>query len=112
MTASSPLIDMQDVTKIYCMGKTEVQALGGISLSIAQGEYVAVVGASGSGKSTLMNIVGLLDGPQRVPIASGSRMPRPSRTDNWQTCATEKSDSYSSSLICWRVCARFWGTPE
>ena len=65
MTASSPLIDMQDVTKIYCMGKTEVQALGGISLSIAQGEYVAVVGASGSGKSTLMNIVGLLDRPTK-----------------------------------------------
>ena len=63
MTASSPLIDIQDVTKVYSMGETEVRALDGISLSIAQGEYVAVVGASGSGKSTLMNIIGLLDRP-------------------------------------------------
>ena len=63
MTDSSALIDMQKITKIYPMGETNVLALDKISLSIAQGEYIAIVGASGSGKSTLMNIIGLLDRP-------------------------------------------------
>ena len=63
MTDSSALIDMQDITKVYQMGETKVPALDGVSLSIDQGEYVAIVGTSGSGKSTLMNIFGLLDRP-------------------------------------------------
>ena len=63
MTDSSALIDMQDITKVYQMGETRVLALDGVSLSIDQGEYVAIVGTSGSGKSTLMNIIGLLDRP-------------------------------------------------
>ena len=63
MTDSSKLIDMQNITKVYQMGETKVLALDGVSLSIDQGEYVAIVGTSGSGKSTLMNIIGLLDRP-------------------------------------------------
>ena len=63
MTDSSALIDMQDITKVYQMGETEVLALDGVFLSIDQGEYVAIVGTIGSGKSTLMNIIGLLDRP-------------------------------------------------
>ncbi len=63
MTDSSVLIDMQNLTKVYQMGETKVVALDGVSLSITEGEYVAIVGTSGSGKSTLMNIVGLLDRP-------------------------------------------------
>ena len=63
MVGSSALIDMQNITKVYQMGKTEVPALDGVSLSIEEGEYVAIVGTSGSGKSTLMNIIGLLDSP-------------------------------------------------
>jgi len=58
-----PVIDIQDVTKTYQMGSVQVHALRGVSLTIAAGEYVAIVGASGSGKSTLMNIIGLLDRP-------------------------------------------------
>ena len=63
MTDSSALIDMQNITKVYQMGATKVRALDGVSFSIDQGEYVALIGASGSGKSTLMNILGLLDRP-------------------------------------------------
>jgi len=57
------MIELENITKIYRMGKVEVPALRGITLSIKQGEMVAIIGASGSGKSTLMNIIGLLDKP-------------------------------------------------
>ena len=57
------MIELEDITKIYHMGKVEVPALSGVTLSIQQGEMVALIGASGSGKSTLMNIIGFLDKP-------------------------------------------------
>ena len=59
----SPLIQLEDIYKIYQMGEEEVRANDGISLSINKGEFVAIVGKSGSGKSTLMNIIGALDVP-------------------------------------------------
>jgi putative ABC transport system ATP-binding protein len=57
------MIELDNITKVYRMGKVEVHALRGITLSISRGEMVAIVGASGSGKSTLLNIVGCLDRP-------------------------------------------------
>jgi putative ABC transport system ATP-binding protein len=57
------MIELENITKIYHMGKVEVQALRGVNLSVQQGEMVALIGASGSGKSTLMNIMGFLDKP-------------------------------------------------
>lgn len=58
-----PVIEVVDVIKIYKMGYVDFHALRGISLSIDEREFVAVMGASGSGKSTFMNIIGCLDKP-------------------------------------------------
>jgi putative ABC transport system ATP-binding protein len=57
------LIDIRNITKVYEMGEQQVQALAGVSLGVARGEYVAIMGPSGSGKSTLMNLIGCLDTP-------------------------------------------------
>jgi putative ABC transport system ATP-binding protein len=57
------LIDIRDITKVYEMGQEQVHALSGVTLGVARGEYVAVMGPSGSGKSTLMNLIGCLDTP-------------------------------------------------
>ena len=61
--AGPPLIELSDVSRVYGIGETEVRALDHASLTIAQGEFVAIMGPSGSGKSTAMNTIGLLDRP-------------------------------------------------
>ncbi len=57
------MIEIEDITKVYQMGETEVRALDGVSLKINDGEWAAITGPSGSGKSTLMAILGCLDSP-------------------------------------------------
>ena len=57
------VIRIEEITKVYQMGDVEVHALRGVSLQVAEGEFISIMGPSGSGKSTLMNIVGCLDQP-------------------------------------------------
>lgn len=59
----TPLVHIQDISKVYNPGENEVRALDKVSVSIEEGEFVAIIGQSGSGKSTLMNLLGCLDVP-------------------------------------------------
>jgi len=63
MRETAPMIRLQNITKVYPMGKRELTVLRGITLRIEQGELVAIMGPSGSGKTTLLNLIGCLDKP-------------------------------------------------
>ena len=67
------LLEAKGITKVYKMGKTEVHALRGVHLEVAEQEDIAIMGPSGSGKSTLMHILGCLDTPTSGTYSFGGR---------------------------------------
>lgn len=67
------LLEAQEVSKVYQMGSTSVKALDGVSLTVKEGEFVAIQGTSGSGKSTLLNMVGGLDHPTTGQVFFNSK---------------------------------------
>lgn len=68
-----PVVDIQNVTKVYQTGEIIFEALKGVSVQILQGEFLALMGPSGSGKTTLMQIIGLLDRPSTGSYHLGGR---------------------------------------
>ncbi len=63
MAASTPLVEIRQLTKTYVRGSQRVEVLHGINLDIAEGDFVALMGPSGSGKTTLLNLIGGIDSP-------------------------------------------------
>ena len=67
------ILETHEVSKIYTMGTSEVKALDGVSISVNEGEFVAIQGTSGSGKSTLLNMIGGLDHPTSGEVLFDSK---------------------------------------
>jgi putative ABC transport system ATP-binding protein len=68
-----PILETRNVSKLYTMGTTSVNALDGVSISVNEGEFVAIQGTSGSGKSTLLNMIGGLDHPTAGEVLFDSK---------------------------------------
>ena len=80
------MLELKNICKTYTQGKLEVPVLKEISLSVEEGEYVAIMGPSGSGKTTLMNIIGCLDSPTSGSICWRARTLPRTATPSFPTC--------------------------
>ncbi len=88
MAASTPLVEIRQLTKTYVRGSQRVEVLHGINLDIAEGDFVALMGPSGSGKTTLLNLIGGIDSPTSGVLKVGG----------------ERIEDYSADeLAAWRA---------
>ena len=103
--APAPVLEVRDVTKTYGGHSATTHALNGINLTIAAGEFVALMGPSGSGKSTLLNCIATIDAPTSGTIMlAGTSRASPVRA--WRTFAERSSASSSRTPTCWTALPR------
>ncbi len=95
----SAMVEVRNVAKIYERGKQKVPVLNGLSLSIAKGDFVALMGPSGSGKTTLLNLIGGLDQPTSGEIWSAAAHRPALQRRAGQVARRAMSASSSSSTI-------------
>jgi putative ABC transport system ATP-binding protein len=88
---ADPLIEVRDLWRVYELEGSSVPALRGVSLDVARGEHIAIMGASGSGKSTFMNVIGCLDRPTRGTYRLAGR-------DVSETSADERAEIRNREL--------------
>ena len=67
------IIELNDVKKVYPLGKVEVHAVKGVSFSIEKGDFISIAGPSGSGKTTILNMIGLIDSPTSGDVVIDGR---------------------------------------
>lgn len=94
------MLVLQHINKTYLVGEEPVYALADVSLTVREGEFVAICGPSGSGKTTLMNVMGCLDLPDPAAISSTAWMWLPARIGNSPPSEAKRSASSFSSSIC------------
>ena len=104
---SEPIISIRGLRKVYRVGKVDVEALRGVDLDVAPGEFLSIVGPSGSGKSTLFNIVGGLTPPSGGTVRVGGSDPDVAqRRGAHAACVKTRSASSSRNSICCRISRR------
>ena len=87
---ATPLVETRDLVKSYELGGETIHAVAGVSLTIARGEYVAIMGTSGSGKSTFMNMIGCLDVPSAGEVLIDGTVTESMSSDDLAILRNEK----------------------
>lgn len=102
------ILETKDLRKIYGSGENEVRALDGVSISVEEGEFVAVIGTSGSGKSTLLNMIGGLDRPTSGSVTIRGKELLKMKDEELTISAAEISALYFRTTICspYSMCMR------
>lgn len=102
------ILETKDLRKIYGSGENEVHALDGVSISVEEGEFVAVIGTSGSGKSTLLNMIGGLDRPTSGSVTIRGKELLKMKDEELTILGVETLALYFRTTICspYSMCMR------